>query len=1224
MLLEEFISPYYDQARNYLDSGKLGEIIFSKGTYHVEVLDFENNDPSWAFIQLENNNQVKDCFCSCQEDPSPSCEHIATALLKIFENNNLPIHKHFEKSFWKAIFLSFGVQYGFDHKKIIKSGQKYQRSDKNKIVFQLEILDKHFDKSFVEIIDQRAVETEETSLKFSNLPKKELTMWKEGRPSLDLRFELSFWSDLAKYFMLKQQDNFDFTTSLVYKGDFPSQITISFKFAKLKFHLSKETLLDIIPTLSSISSPLEVEHSPSESIEEITYNKKTKSLSIHPLKNEDPSIKTPGITVGAWHYIPKIGFYQKSSKSLEKTTKIDAHHIDQQLEDNTSFFHKYLKNDLIHLKPISPQYRIKFDSEWNLNIDLYLFELDEFKSSSSTFFGKWVYLDQKGFYRLKDPIFMQPSLFIPRDKVTEFIRQYRYWFNAQKGYEVHLAPIETSVNYKLNSNCQLIFSSKMVLSDDISYDFGEWIYVQNQGFYTKPKNTSPIKGGLRIEKKGIARFIHLNRDDLEQIPKFFNHKCPVKKVGLKLEANIETQFIEIEPEIFFHPGYNLDNVLFFEDHCFVHNEGFYLLPKDLSLPKGFRKKIQVAPRDQTAFLAFQYKTLKPFISNLDPKLSFCQDVELKMEKLDDQSIKLYFENNYAKVDVRDFFKAIEDKQAYFLSPCGIFQLNHPRFAWINSLKPEQLSNEGLNLNSIEIIKIAALDSHYSPKTLDPIEFLNQLQENVNLTLPKLTGFKTKLRSYQQIGIEWLWKLYSYGLSGILCDDMGLGKTHQAMALMALTKNQVITRPSPGYKAPKKKFLIVCPTSVIYHWQDKLNEFYPKLKVLTYYGLNRSLKRFQQQFDVILTSYGVLRIDQEKISKFKYDLAIYDELQVAKNHRSLTYSALSKIEAKMKLGLTGTPIENNLRELKALFDLTLPSYLPPDQQFKNLYSNPIERDQNDEQRQILKHIIAPFILRRKKEDVLKELPEKVEQIAHCEMHKLQANLYNDYLNRSKDQLIENLQDSSKPISYIHVFALLSQLKQVCNHPKSLGEEKYDNYTSGKWDLFIELLKEAKESGQKVVVFSQYLKMMDLIIEHLKSHNIDYATIRGSTKDRKTPLKRFQTDPNCMVFVGSLKAVGLGIDLTAASIVIHYDRWWNAARENQATDRVHRFGQQKGVVVFKMVTLNTLEEKINKIISSKAKLMEEVVSTSDHDQIQSFSRQDLIDILQFSESQTYESS
>jgi len=254
------------------------------------------------------------------------------------------------------------------------------------------------------------------------------------------------------------------------------------------------------------------------------------------------------------------------------------------------------------------------------------------------------------------------------------------------------------------------------------------------------------------------------------------------------------------------------------------------------------------------------------------------------------------------------------------------------------------------------------------------KILDQIKSASSLTLPPLKGFKTKLRSYQQVGLSWLWKLFKYDLSGMLCDDMGLGKTHQAMALMACIKNQKVVRPHPGYKAPKRKFLIVCPTSVIFHWQDKLQEFFPSLKILTFYGLNRSLKRFQQQFDVVLTSYGILRIDQKALSKIKFDLAIYDELQVAKNHRSLTYSALQQISSKMKLGLTGTPIENNLRELKALFDLVVPTYMPPDERFRSFFTNPIERDHDDQRTQLLKKMIGP-LFEEKKEEVAKELPAK---------------------------------------------------------------------------------------------------------------------------------------------------------------------------------------------------------------------------------------------------------
>lgn len=1223
MQLDSILTPYLNVAQVYLDEKRIREILFSRGTYHVHVVDKSNEDPAWAFIQLNDNQTIKDFFCSCQTESMIPCEHLAAALLAIFQNKNEPLHKRFEHSFWYKITQFFASKYGYDFRSLNQKEDLYQLKPGENLLFSIEGKDDFSKKILKEFLKDRSEETEETSIKFSNLPKKELTLWREGRPSEQLRYELSYWSDLAKWLMILQEGHHEYTLKFTYKKDFPSSLKITFEGVEAFFNLNREVLLEIIPYLSTIKSPLEVHHTSSLSIEKILYDKKEKMLLIHPKKNlhgvKKESVK--GEQIGDWIYLPKKGFYHKTSNEISTTRKILSHSIDQELEKNTSFFHQHLKETELNLKPIKPNYQIEFDENWNLHVHLYLFDPFDLKEVHSAFFGKWIYVDQKGFFRLKESIFHQPSLHIEQDKVTEFIRQYRYWLNSQKGFEVHLAPLETHVSYKLNSHKQLIFSSRLPLQGEVHFDFGEWIYIKDQGFYSKPRHSSPIQGGITVNKENISKFIHLNKEDLESIPGFFASKCPLKKVSLHLRGDLESQEICIEPHYEFHKEYEEKGVLFFEHYSFVQAEGFYLLPKEVQLPKGFRKKVRIQPKDQSSFLAFQFKTLKPFITELDPSLQIPTELNLALESFKEEHFQLKYENSFGLTHLQPLFKAIKEKQPYYLSKAGLIQLNHPRFSWIQDLQADQINEDGVKLTPLDLIRIEAIDSSF---TSGEAKILDQINASQDLTLPSLRGFKTKLRPYQQVGLSWLWKLFMYNLSGILCDDMGLGKTHQAMALMASVKNQKFNRPYPGFKAPKKKFLIVCPTSVIYHWQDKLKEFYPSLKVLTFYGLNRSLKRFQQQFDVLLTSYGILRIDQKAISKLNFELVIYDEVQIAKNHRSLTYQALLKINSKMKLGLTGTPIENNLRELKTLFDLIIPTYLPSEEKFRDFFTNPIERDRDEQRIMLLKKVIAPFILRRKKEEVAKDLPDKVEQVSHCEMKKEQAQIYQEHLEQSRNKLLKDLKDNEKPVPYIHVFALLNKLKQICNHPKSLDAEKYAEVGSGKWELFIELLKESRESGRKVVVFSQYLKMIELMTNYLKEHDIGYATIQGSTKDRRTPLKRFQKDPECEVFVGSLKAVGLGIDLTAASVVIHYDRWWNAARERQATDRVHRIGQQKGVLVFKLVTLNSLEEKIDRIIAAKDKLMEDIVGTSDEAQIKAFSREDLIEILQFVHQDIYTSS
>lgn len=1210
------------RAKSYLDEKRIKEIIFSRSTYHVQILDLATNDPAWPFIQLDEQNHVQDCFCSCQVELAPACEHIAAALLKIFDDYGRPLHARFKHSFWKQISHLFAMHYGYDRSILIKNGTSYELKHQKETIFSIQGLDELTTKTIKSYVERQLKETEETSLKFSNLPKKELELWQQGRPSEAFRFELSFWSDLAKWLFLLQEDHASYQVQFQISKGLPAKIKIHFAHVQIMFALSKEILEAIIPYLNTIDSPLKVYESHDHEVEEIIYEAEEKSLIIIPKSNttSTPEKKEDGIVIGAWRFVLNHGFYPCQSPTLEnKNEKILSHQIDGQLEKNHPFFKKYLKKISLEQKPITPKYTLSFDKKWNLNIQMFLFEPNDLLHPLSVFFGHWVYLHPQGFFRLKEDVFHQASLFIPKDKVSEFIHHYRSWLNSQKGFEVHLASLQAKMSYSVNNHKQLIFHSHLDTDHNESYDFGDWIYVKHQGFYTKMRFFSLIKNGLVISKHEVAKFIQSHKEELETIPHFFNSKCPVSKASLELHA--QGQNIVVKPKYHFYDGYELTNAIFFEDYCYFEGLGFYQLSKNLLLPEGFRKETKITPYEQIAFMSLHFQNLKPFISYVDPKLNPATDLKLSLKSFDEHQYELIYKNKKGlDLDVTELYNASKQGVPYFFSNLGLINLKHPRFSWILDLKKEQIHQTHLKLTPIEMIRLEAIDTAFDPTA--SFNLIDQIYPEIQNQKYSLKGFKPKLRPYQTVGLDWLWRLYCCHLSGILCDDMGLGKTLQSMALMAAIKNQSHKKLEPGQKAPKKKFLIVCPTSVIYHWQDKLTEFYPHLKILTFYGLHRSLKRFQQKFDILLTSYGILRIDQKPISKIDFTLAIFDELQIAKNHRSLTYTALTQVQAKMKLGLTGTPIENNIRELKALIDLVIPSYMPADDQFRDQFINPIEKDHQEDRKKILKKMIEPFILRRKKEDVLKDLPDKTEQISHCELTTEQAKLYSFYLNQSKDTLLKELKDDQKPISYIHIFALLTKLKQICNHPKSLDKEKYKDLSSGKWELFVELLQEARDSGQKVVVFSQYLNMLGLIEEHLIQNNIGYATITGSTKDRKTPLETFKTDPKCEVFVGSLKAVGLGVDLTAASVVIHYDRWWNAAREDQATDRVHRIGQQKGVQVFKMVTLNTLEEKINHIISRKGKLLEDIIGTSDQEEIKAFSREDLIEILQFSQKEIYE--
>lgn len=433
--------------------------------------------------------------------------------------------------------------------------------------------------------------------------------------------------------------------------------------------------------------------------------------------------------------------------------------------------------------------------------------------------------------------------------------------------------------------------------------------------------------------------------------------------------------------------------------------------------------------------------------------------------------------------------------------------------------------------------------------------------------PSAAALGLSLYGYQQTGYQWLWLLQQNGFGGLLCDDMGLGKTHQAMALIrALT-----------HADPSQSVLVVCPTSLLDHWREKLARTIPGVPVT-------------------VTSYGLVRSRIEQYRGKMFDLMVLDEMQTIKNADTATHHALRAIEKRIAIGLTGTPIENHEGELKTLLDFVVPGYLPKYVQ----------------ERATLQRLVRPFVLRRTKAQVLTELPPKIVDKRYCDMTPEQRALYQSVLEARAKPLRAQLR-AGATVSYVHIFAALNYLKQICNHPASAGGGFGADLPSGKWELFIELLETCMTSGLKVVVFSQYLSMLALIEDYLFRQGIGHASIKGATRDRGAAIARFRDEPECRVFTASLRAGGLGIDLTAGSVVIHYDRWWNQAREDQATDRVHRLGQSKGVQVLKLITRGTVEEKIDELITRKGALASDVIRADDPSLVKQFTLEELDELL-----------
>lgn len=442
-----------------------------------------------------------------------------------------------------------------------------------------------------------------------------------------------------------------------------------------------------------------------------------------------------------------------------------------------------------------------------------------------------------------------------------------------------------------------------------------------------------------------------------------------------------------------------------------------------------------------------------------------------------------------------------------------------------------------------------------------------------------------LRGYQQTGFKWLKTLAWYGLGGILADDMGLGKTLQVLAF-TLSQKQSDTAP----------VLVVAPTSLLYNWQEEAKKFTPSLRVLIVEGTPQArhalLTTLESQWDLIVTSYPLLRRDIDQFSKIQFSYCFLDEAQHTKNPQTLNAKSAQQIQAKGYFALTGTPIENSLTELWSLFNFIMPGYLLSQQDFRKKYEIPIIKEGSSAMTAELSRHVSPFILRRLKKDVLKELPDKIETQLNAPMTEEQTKLYLAYLQEARTNIAREIAASGFNKSHLQILAALTRLRQICCHPGMFIE----NYSgeSGKMLLLQEVLAEALDSGHRILLFSQFTTMLDIIRDHLKSENIEHFYLSGSTKasERMAMANAFNANQG-QVFLISLKAGGTGLNLTGADMVIHYDPWWNPAVEDQATDRAHRIGQENSVQVIRLISQGTIEEKIQKLQLKKKTLIDSVI-------------------------------
>ncbi|MEW9668928.1 DEAD/DEAH box helicase [Ammoniphilus sp. 3BR4] len=513
-------------------------------------------------------------------------------------------------------------------------------------------------------------------------------------------------------------------------------------------------------------------------------------------------------------------------------------------------------------------------------------------------------------------------------------------------------------------------------------------------------------------------------------------------------------------------------------------------------------------------------------------------------------------------------------------------------SWIE----KQMKRKSFTLRDALFFHAAIDDEELAPVEVRSADVQGWLEEWLTLgesghnILAPPDWFEGELRPYQKLGMSWLIHLRKWGMGACLADDMGLGKTIQFLAYLAYCKEQDWV---------KHPFLLICPTSVLGNWQKEIQRFVPDLSVFVHHGPDRlsgeKLRNQVAQYDLVITTYSLVQRDHEDLILLDWDGVALDEAQHIKNIGSIQSRAIRQLSGGHRIALTGTPIENRLNELWSILDFLNKGFLGPQPAFRREFVLPIEKDGNKKRMDTLKRLVSPFILRRSKSDpdVIQDLPDKIEKKEYCYLAPEQAVLY----ERVVEELLKKETDKSRMERKGLILAAISKLKQICNHPALfMKRDSLEGFRSGKMDRLRELMEEMLAEGDRILLFTQFAQMGHLLKRELeKKWKVPVPFLYGGlTKDQRDEMiSQFQAENGSPIFLLSLKAGGIGLNLTRANRVIHFDRWWNPAVENQATDRAFRIGQTKTVHVHKFVCLGTIEEKIDLMIERKKELVSDIM-------------------------------
>ncbi|EUB42151.1 DEAD/DEAH box helicase [Fusobacterium sp. CM1] len=638
-------------------------------------------------------------------------------------------------------------------------------------------------------------------------------------------------------------------------------------------------------------------------------------------------------------------------------------------------------------------------------------------------------------------------------------------------------------------------------------------------------------------------------------------KLEISKINLE---NLSSDMFEIVKVLT-----KLQKSIGLKSSYFIDNENFIILNEELA--KEFVKKELLQLTGKYSIIGtdrlrkYNIKAVKPKISgrfsyNLD---YFEGEVEVEVEG-DKFSIQQLL-NNYKK----DEYIVLSDGTNALINREYIEKLQR-------IFKEEDGNKVKVSFFDMPIVQDMIDEKSFENDFMgskDFFEGINKLTEE-NIDYPKLNA---TLRDYQKYGYKWLKYLTDNNLGACLADDMGLGKTLQAIALLTNL-----------HEEKKKKSMVIMPKSLIYNWENEIKRFSPKLKVGVYYGINRDFSSLKK-VDIILTTYGTIRNDIENLLEQKFDLLVLDESQNIKNINSQTTKAVLLLNAKKRVALSGTPIENNLLELYSLFRFLNPEMFGSVQEFTNDYIVPIQKYSDTSTIEELRKKIYPFLLRRIKKEVLADLPDKIEKLVYVDMNDEHRRFYEER-RKYYYSLLEKNTSSQGNFDKFFVLQAINELRHIVSSP----ELESKKIVSSKKEVLIENVIEAIENNHKVLVFVNYLSSIESICDSLKENKIKYLKMTGQTKDRQNLVDKFQNDSRYKVFVMTLKTGGVGLNLVSADTIFIYDPWWNTTVENQAIDRAYRLGQDKTVFAYKMIMRNTIEEKILKLQEIKNKLLDDLIS------------------------------